>query len=268
VAVLLNIAEDHLDWHGTLQAYAAAKANIFRNQDATDVLVFDIDDPGAVAAVAGAPSRHVPVSGIRVPTDGAGPEDGALLLPGGSVPLGDLRDPSFIVDVAAAAMAARQFDIGLDAVASAVAAFRPGPHRRTSVGEWGGVSWVDDSKATNPHAALAATAAYSSVVLIAGGRNKGLDLSPLVDAKTVKHVVAIGETRDEIVAAVADPARVTTAGTLQEAIARAAEVAEAGDTVLLAPGCASFDMFASYAARGDAFAGAVLDFHGEPAARP
>jgi len=261
VAVLLNIAEDHLDWHGTLQAYAAAKANIFRNQDGGDLLIYDIDDPGACLAVARAPSRLMAVSGTGVPDGGAGPEDGRLRVPGGSVPLDGVRDASFIVDLAAAAAAARELEVGLDAIASVVSGFHPGPHRRTTVGEWGGVSWVDDSKATNPHAALAATAAYPSVVLIAGGRNKGLDLAPLVRADTVRYVVAIGETRDEIAAAVADPGRVTTADSLPDAVASAAMVAGAGDTVLLAPGCASFDMFSSYAARGDAFAEAVRRFH-------
>jgi len=268
VAVLLNIAEDHLDWHGTLHAYAAAKANIFRNQDAGDALVYDIDDPGARTAVADAPSRLLPVSGNRIPEGGAGPAAGRLALPTGSVPLGDLTDGSFIVDVAAAAVAAGEMGVGLDAIAAVVSRFQPGPHRRTRVGEWGGVSWIDDSKATNPHAARAAAAAYESVILIAGGRNKGLDLGPLVTAETVKHVVAIGETRDEIAAAVGDPGRVTPADSLSGAVAAAAAIAEPGDTVLLAPGCASFDMFPSYAARGDAFAAAVRDLHHHPAGQP
>ena len=262
VAVLLNIAEDHLDWHGTLAAYAAAKANIFRNQDAGDLLIYDIDDPGAAAAVAGAPSRLLPVSGSRVPPGGAGPAGLELVMMAeGSVELGRFRDPSFVVDLAAAASAALELDVGLDSIARVVAGFQPGPHRRKEVGRWAGVSWVDDSKATNPHAALAATAAYPSVVLIAGGRNKGLDLAPLARAETVKHVVAIGEARSELVAAVADPRHVTAAASIVDAVAAAAAVARDGDTVLLAPACASFDMFDSYAARGDAFAQAVTRFH-------
>jgi UDP-N-acetylmuramoylalanine--D-glutamate ligase len=262
VAVLLNIAEDHLDWHGTLAAYAAAKANIFRNQDPADVLIFDIDDPGAAGVAAGAPSRLLPVSGLRVPPGGAGPEGSDLMLPGGSVPLGSVRDPSFVVDLAAAAAAAVEMGAALEPVAAVVAGFRPGPHRRTLVGRWGGVDWIDDSKATNPHAGLAATAAFPSVVLIAGGRNKGLDLTGLVTAATVKHVVAIGETRHEIAASVSDPARVTVVESMAGAVVAAAAASEDGDTVLLAPGCASFDMFDSYGARGDAFAGAVRAHYG------
>lgn len=139
-----------------------------------------------------------------------------------------------------------------------MAAFHPEPHRRTRVGEWGGITWIDDSKATNPHAALAAVADYPAVVLIAGGRNKGLDLSPLVRAATVKHIVAIGEAAAELVAAAESPDRVTVATSMAEAIEAAALVAEAGDTVLLAPGCASFDMFTNYGERGDRYAEAVL----------
>jgi UDP-N-acetylmuramoylalanine--D-glutamate ligase len=116
---------------------------------------------------------------------------------------------------------------------------------------------VDDSKATNPHAALAATGAYPSVVLIAGGRNKGLDLAPLTAAETVKHIVAIGESRHDLVAAARHDGQVSAVDSLDEAIATARSVAQPGDTVLLAPGCASFDMFSSYGDRGDAFAEAA-----------
>ena len=135
---------------------------------------------------------------------------------------------------------------------------------RTTVASWNGITWIDDSTATNPHAALAAVADYPSVVLIAGGRNKGLDLSPLAGAPSVKHVVAIGEAGAELVAAVDAPGLATTAGSMEEAIKAAAAVAEAGDTVLLAPGCASFDMFTNYGERGDVFAEAVVGFHREP----
>jgi UDP-N-acetylmuramoylalanine--D-glutamate ligase len=121
------------------------------------------------------------------------------------------------------------------------------------VGVWDGISWVDDSKATNPHAAAAAAAAYPSVVLIAGGRNKDLDLSPLAAVASVRHIIGIGEAAAELAAAV-EAARYTGAADLEEAVAVADAIAVSGDTVLLAPGCASFDMFESYAHRGDEFA--------------
>lgn len=260
VAVLLNIAEDHLDWHGTLQAYSAAKSRIFQNQDSNDLLIYDIDDPGATAAVAEAPSPLMPVSGLRLPAGGAGPDGDRLMTPLGALPLPRLTDPSFIVDLAAASVAAAWFDTGLEPLAEVITAFKPGPHRRTQVGRWNGVDWIDDSKATNPHAALAAVAAYPSVILIAGGRNKGLDLAPLVRAPTVKHVVAIGEVAEALVTA-GESGRVSRAESMPEAVADAAVLAAPGDTVLLAPGCASFDMFRSYEERGDAFAEAARSHH-------
>lgn len=117
-----------------------------------------------------------------------------------------------------------------------------------------GVAWVDDSKATNPHAALAAIDAYESVVLIAGGRAKGLDLSLLPKRPNLRGVVAIGEAADDLAAA---GEGVVIASDMDEAVAIAKAIAQPGDTVLLAPGCASFDMFSSYADRGDRFATAV-----------
>ena len=189
VAVILNVAPDHLDWHGTFDAYLAAKANIWRNQTGDDVIVFDAADPGAQRAVTGASSRAIEVKG---------------------------EDP-YELDVAAAAAAARAAGATDEGIEAAVARFEPDPHRRTVVGEWGGVTWVDDSKATNPHAAVASAAAYDSVVLIAGGRNKGLDLAPLPHVATVRHTFAIGEAAAELAASGGD--RVTELSTLEDAVA-------------------------------------------------
>jgi UDP-N-acetylmuramoylalanine--D-glutamate ligase len=147
-------------------------------------------------------------------------------------------------------------------MASVAAGFTPGAHRRTVVARGDGVTWVDDSKATNPHAAVAAAGAYPSVILIAGGRNKGLDLSPLTTVPSVRRIVAIGEAAPELAAAGGD--RVDIAADLADAVRIAGSLAEPGDTVLLAPGCASFDMFTSYADRGDAFAAEVAHVTGNP----
>ena len=114
------------------------------------------------------------------------------------------------------------------------------------------MAWVNDSKATNPHAALASIQAYPSVVLIAGGRNKGLDLTPMLSAANLRGIVAIGEAAAEL-----SGSNTVMASDLGEAVEMASGLARAGDTVLLAPGCASFDMFDSYMARGDAFEAAV-----------
>jgi UDP-N-acetylmuramoylalanine--D-glutamate ligase len=257
-AVLLNIAPDHLDWHPSYPAYVAAKAKIFANQEAKDLLVYDADDPGVAPVAARAPGRRHPVSGRERPTGGSGPAAGSLHLPGISVPLDALwaRDPALVVDVTAAAVAAIDRGALPEAVADVSRRFRPGPHRREVVGESAGVVFVNDSKATNPHAALAAIDSFASVVLIAGGLAKGLDISPLAMAANVRFVIAVGSAAEVLVAA-AEPGRAAEAGSMDEAVAIAMRVARPGDTVLLAPGCASFDMFDDYAARGDAFASAV-----------
>ncbi|HSG78449.1 MAG TPA: UDP-N-acetylmuramoyl-L-alanine--D-glutamate ligase [Acidimicrobiia bacterium] len=258
-AVLLNIAPDHLDWFGgSFAAYRAAKMRVFENQTADDVVVFDADDDEAPSAVAAARSRPVPVSGTRRPPGGSGPEGDRLWIADVAVDLGSMvrSDPVFLVDAAAAGVAALHVGATPDGVRSALAAFRPSAHRRELVTEAGGIAWIDDSKATNPHAALAAIGSYPSVVLIAGGRNKDLDLSALGKHPNVRHLIGIGESGPEIVEAAGFG---EVAGDMATAVAAAARAARPGDTVLLSPGCASFDMFRSYAHRGEVFAALVRE---------
>lgn len=252
-AVITNVALDHLDWHGSADAYRAAKARIYANQTESDLLVYDADDPGASQLAASAPGRTYPISGSRVP-DGGGGYDGMKLAVGDVVvDAGDLPslDPSHLSNLASAAALALHVGASPQAVARAAIGFRPGGHRRSLVAESGGVRWVDDSKATNPHAAVAAIRSESSVILIAGGLAKGIDLTPIVEEENLKLVIGIGEAGPELVEMANDLGRL--AGTMEVAVEMAATVAEPGDTVLLAPGCASFDQFESYAARGDRF---------------
>ena len=151
----------------------------------------------------------------------------------------------------------------LEAARAALREFEPLPHRGALVGEAGGVRWFDDSKATNPHAALTAIRGFASVVLVAGGRNKALDLSVLADAADhVRHVVAIGEAAPEIEAAFAGHRPVTVASSMRAAVDAANAAARPGDVVLLAPACASFDWYGSYAERGDDFTHHVRDVTG------
>lgn len=256
VAVLLNVAPDHLDWHGDFPAYLAAKASIHRNQGEGDLLVFDDEDPGAREAVAAARARRAPVSGRRRPRPGSGPEGGRLWLGEVAVDLAGVRssDPIFLVDAAAAGIAALELGATAEGITRALCDFRPPRHRREEVGTWEGVAWVDDSKATNPHAAIAAIRAYPSVILIAGGRNKGLDVAAISGEDRLRHVIGIGEAGPEMVAAAREG---TLAADLEEAVEVADRLARPGDTVLLAPGCASFDMFHSYAHRGEVFTAVV-----------
>lgn len=261
VAVWLNLAPDHLDWHGSFEAYAEAKARIFRNQGPADALIYDIDGGVADWIQAAAASRY-PVRGTEGAEGKAGPRDGRLEFPGGTAGLPAGLDAAFTVDLAAAATAAALIGADPGSIAGVVESFEPGPHRRQRVAERGGVAWVNDSKATNPHAAGASVAAYDSVVLIAGGLPKGLDLTPVVTHPAVKGVIALGAATDAIVAARPDA---RPASSMKEAVEIATTLATAGDTVLLAPACASFDMFDSYAARGDAFVEAIAELEGSVA---
>ena len=254
-AALLNVAPDHLDWHGTEAAYAAAKARIYANQTRDDILVFDTNDPGAVSAVADAAATMVPISGRGVASGGNGVDGDVVVIGEMELPRPNL-DESFLVDLVAAGTVARHVGATEAGIAEVMSAYGPGPHRRTIVGSWGGGTWVDDSKATNPHAAVAAASAYADVVLIAGGRNKGLDLGPLVAVPSVRHIVALGEAAADLAAAAPD--RVTTVDTMEAAVVAADGMAVVGSTVLLAHGCSSFDMYRSYGERGDNFRRIVI----------
>jgi len=253
-AAITNVAVDHLDWHGSTHAYRDAKAMIYANQTSADLLVYDSDDEGATQLAARSPSELYPVSGNRVPDAGGGFDGRTLRVRDVVLDVADLKsqDPTHLVNLACAAALALRLGATPEGVVNGAIGFQPGAHRRTVVAEIDGVTWVDDSKATNPHAALASIRAHDSVVLIAGGLAKGIDLTPLAGEDNVKLVLGIGEAGPGLVAAAGERGRLVR--TLEIAVAAAAEVARRGDTVLLAPGCASFDQFSSYAARGDRFA--------------
>lgn len=265
VAVLLGVAEDHTDWHGSFESYKAAKARIFANQRDDDLLVYDADDSTACRLAEGAPALRVGCS--LDATGGRYRLDGEILMGGADVlaHLGELRRalPHDVRNALAAAAAARHAGATVEGVRAALRAFETLPHRVTLVGESGGVRWYDDSKATNPHAALAAIRSFDRVVLLAGGRNKGLDLGALTaGAGHVASVVAFGEAGAEVEAAFAGVSPVTRVSTMREAVRAAAEVAAPGDVVLLSPGCASFDAYSGYGERGDDFAAEVSALSG------
>ena len=259
VAVWLNFAEDHLDWHPSLDAYAEAKARIWAHQTAEDVAVVNADDPVVMRWAAHAPSRVIRF-GLREPAEYVVAEGWLTGPHGGIVAVADLPRalPHDLANGLAAAATAEAVGAGRSAVAAALRRFDGLPHRVTLVGEGRGVRWYDDSKATNPHAALAAVSGFESVVLVAGGRNKGMDLAPLADAAAhIRAVVALGEAAPEVAAAFDGLRPVVHAATMAEAVEAAAGLARPGDVVLLSPACASFDQYPSYAHRGEDFARSV-----------
>ncbi len=252
-AAIVNVAVDHLDWHGSTYSYRDAKSRIYANQTGSDLLVYDADDPGATELASMAPSATFPVSGIRVPEWGGGFDGHNLVV--GDVVIGveelASQDPVHLVDLACAAAVALRMGATTEGVVGGAISFRPGAHRRRLIAEADGVRWVDDSKATNPHAAVASIRAHGPVILIAGGLAKGIDLSPLAGEENVRMLIGIGESGPDLVEMAGERGRL--AGTLEIAVEVAAGAAVPGDTVLLAPGCASFDQFSSYGVRGDRF---------------
>ena len=262
-AVLLNIAEDHTDWHGSVTEYAKAKARIVENQVADDVFLPNADDTRAMSIAATARSRVVPFSAHSAPKDGIGVDDPRVLWRGREVL--STADVSLVgrgglEDVLAAAGAALEYGVDERAVARAVKAFRPLAHRLEVVAEFEGVTYIDDSKATNPHATVAAVEGLERVVLIAGGRSKGIDLSSLAaTVPPVVAVVALGEAQDEVARVFEPLVEVERVDSMDDAVRAAARRSSPGGSVLLSPGCASLDMYESYSARGEHFARAVRE---------
>ncbi|HWC14134.1 MAG TPA: UDP-N-acetylmuramoyl-L-alanine--D-glutamate ligase [Actinomycetota bacterium] len=263
VAVILNIAEDHTDWHGSIEAYVAAKARITENQTAADHLVLNLDDERVRAIGSRSEACIVGFSSTGLIPDGIGVSGddivwrGEPLMKRSSI---TLEGRAGTEDALAALGAALSYGVDPASAITAAQEFRPLRHRLELVAEVGGVAYIDDSKATNPHATLAAVDGLSDVVLIAGGRSKGIDLAPLREAvPPVVAVVAIGEAADEVADVFDGVVPVDRASTMAAAVAAARRRSVPGGSVLLAPACASLDMYESYAARGDDFARCVRD---------
>jgi len=277
-AAVLNLAPDHLDWHGSMQAYAQAKATAFEQ---AAIAVFNLDDEWSSRLA----EQHRKPIGFTLdrPAQGAlGVVDGVLLdrAYGPAVELAGIHDISVpgdhnVANALAAAALARSMGVPAAAVAQGLRSYRPGPHRNSLISTVDGVAYVDDSKATNPHAARASLSAYSDVVWIAGGLLKGAGVDDLVIAvrERLRAVVLLGADRAVIGQAMARHApevpvvEVATDddGAMVEVVRAAAAAARPGSTVLLAPAAASMDMFANYVARADAFARAVDGLRGEAA---
>lgn len=271
VSVLVNLAPDHLDWHAGYPAYAEAKARIHARQEDGDVHIGNRDDPEAAAISSRARCELRWFRG-GPPREGEVGYEGDELVAriGGEHPLGTVAKdrPGFREDAAAAAAMSLALGVDPGAAAAAIAGFRPAPHRGEVVAEVDGVRFVDDSKATNVHAAVAAIRSVEDAVLIAGGRAKGMDLTPLrAEAGRLRAVMAIGEAAGELARVFDGVTPTTVAASIEDAVREAFAAAGPGGTVLLAPACASWDQFRDYAERGDRFAAAARSLAGEVAAR-
>ena len=270
-AAILNLAPDHLDWHGGFEAYAAAKQLIWAGEKT--VAVGNADDPEVARRLATAPGRQVSFTLAEPGPDQLGVLAGRLVdraFGGGELATAtEVRPagPHNVANALAAAALARAHGVDPAAVGAGLRAFVPDPHRNEPVAEVAGVRYVDDSKATNPHAALASLASYDRVVWIAGGLLKGAPVDDLVAqvAGRLAGAVLLGADRAALATAITRHApnlpvvtvSRTDDGAMSEVVEVAAALAGPGDTVLLAPAAASMDMFRDYKARGDAFVAAV-----------
>ncbi len=271
---LLNVADDHTDWHGGFQAYAEAKGRVLHAHTA----IANADDEVSRTLLRRAPGRRVTFTSQAPRAGELGLVEGLLVdrafpdVPGEATELGATSDlalpgPHNVANALAAAALARAHGVPAEAVRDGLRGYRAQPHRNALVATTAGVAWVDDSKATNPHAAAASLAAYAPVVWIAGGLLKGADVDDLVRAAAprLRAAVLLGTDRAALAQALARHApqvpveqvdRLDT-GAMSDAVSAARRHARPGDTVLLAPAAASMDCFRDYAERGDLFAAAV-----------
>jgi UDP-N-acetylmuramoylalanine--D-glutamate ligase len=260
VGVALNVTQNHLDRHHTFQRYAAAKGNLFRTQRAGDVAILNADDPTCVSFGALTLGRTIWFSSARPRSDGLWLEggriwyDGVTLMPAADVPL---RGRHNLDNVMAAAAAARVAGVELPAISAAVRTFQAVEHRLEFVRELSGIDFYNDSKATSVDATIKALDAFDSTGLwvILGGKDKGSDYRLLRDRLSAKARAAllIGAAAPKIAEHLAGAVALIDAGTLDAAVREAYRLATSGDTVLLAPACASFDQFQSFEHRGRAF---------------
>jgi UDP-N-acetylmuramoylalanine--D-glutamate ligase len=279
IATILNLSPDHLDRYHSMDEYAEAKFRVFANQGPGDTFVGNLDDPIVGELAEGESAKRIPsralwfalaphrMTAIYVrherityapPTGDPRPVE---IMPVSEIPLVGRHNVANVLAAVAIGLAA---DLDREAIRAAVREFQPLPHRLQRVAVQDGVIYVDDSKSTNPGSVVAALDAFAQpIVLIAGGKSKRTDFRAMGEAvrRRAKGVVLIGEAAEEIAAAIGDKPSIR-AASMDDAVAIARGLAAPGDIVLLSPGCASFDMFASAEARGEAFTRAATALAG------
>lgn len=266
VAVLLNITEDHLDRYTSFKEYIDAKERVFRNQTRDDFAVLNVDDPLVADCAKRISSRVVPMSRLSVLQQGIFYRDGFITFAWegrterfstASVKLRGVHNlDNCMAALATALLMGCEAGPALDALES----FRGLPHRMELVAEINGVTYYNDSKGTNVGSVVKSLESFSgNVILIAGGKDKGGEYTPLAElvSERVKHLILLGEARDRIRDALGDLTDTVLAASLEDAVRKAHDAAEPGDVVLFSPACSSFDMFRNYEERGEKFASAV-----------
>ena len=262
IGIHLNLTDDHFERYRDLEDYGRAKARLFENQRAEDFAILNRDDPNVWKLRDAMRARIISFGLATANADAIWPADGNLSFDingnRGRIDLAQFKLPGRhnLANAMAASAAALAFGVDTRAVEQGLASFKPLSHRIEMVREWRGIKFIDDSKGTNVGAVVEAIEAVSApIILIAGGFDKGGDYAPLRKSlrEKVKLAIFIGAARDKMGAVLDGATRIEVVEKLAGAVARAAEVAVAGDTVLLSPACSSFDQFKDYAERGNIF---------------
>ncbi len=278
IAILLNLTPDHLDRHGTLEAYLEAKAQIFKNQIATDLAILNWDDPLVRDLGPGLKSRVLYFSSTTFLQDGISlwhdqivyaEKEKRTMIPIISRNELQLRGAHNLENVMASAAAARAFGLSWTEIAEGLRQFKGVAHREEIVGTFEGVLFVNDSKGTNTDAATKALLAFDEpLVLLAGGKNKGLDFHDFMKVvkENVKSLVLVGLAANEMEQAARDEGvqNIIRASTFADGVEKAIAEAIPGDVVLLSPACTSWDMFKSYEERGELFKELVRKHYRKP----
>jgi UDP-N-acetylmuramoylalanine--D-glutamate ligase len=274
VAVLLNITADHLDRYESFDAYAGSKARVFENQGPGDFAVLNYDDDRVAALAGGLTAGVIPFSARREVADGVFVRRGKIVSQVGGTEkeiteagrLG-IPGPHNLSNALAATAAAAAVGVAPADASEVLVSFRPLEHRLEEVAIIDGVRYVNDSKATNVDSLTYALASFDApIVLIAGGKDKGTDFSPLRElvADRVKRLILIGETAAKLERQLGGYAPAERAASLRDAVLRARDGAAAGDVVILSPACASFDMFTDFEDRGRQFKQEVVRLRRKP----
>jgi UDP-N-acetylmuramoylalanine--D-glutamate ligase len=272
VSVMLNITDDHLERYADFDDYARSKARIFENQEISDICIINAADPAILAVSKNLTATRFAFNCHEIIDNRAWvegktlwfhtPDDGNQAVICSDIPLKGRHN---LENAAAAGLATLAVGGTLAGIAGALKSFKSLHHRVEYVDTINGVAFYDDSKATNVDAVVRALESFSGpVVLIMGGRDKGgsyESLKPLVH-RCVKKLIVMGEAAEKITSALKDTVAIEWAKTMRESVAMAADTAESGDTVLLSPACSSFDMYTSYAHRGDDFVNAIAQLTG------
>jgi len=269
IAAILNISENHLDWHGSMAAYIEAKGRILRGQTAADLAVLNLDDSVSASYAAQTPARVAWFSTRQAVSGGVWLSDGQLVLDGEAfmaakdVPLPGQHN---LENVLAAARMAREAGASLEAIARGVESFEAVEHRLEFIRTRLGVRYYNDSKATTPAATLKSIAALEGPLwIILGGKDKGLNFTPLREplAGRTRAILLVGQDAGKIAGQLASVAPLEQMGTIDAAVRFAAQRAEAGDIILLAPACTSWDQFQNFEERGRFFKTVVRELEGD-----